>query len=204
MNCKNSDGNCPIPMCPDAKAKLAQYSRKRRSSTPDLTQPPPATLQRKGSVGSFFMKQNLSSASSYVAARNALTAAGIGSLPSKLVTDLKTKVEEIVLQLEKQSLTEDDYHTPESSIPSRPSTLPQSGASKASGISGQGDVQYVTPLVSQGMLSPIAEVPSPDAEPSCPLQNILHTLDPVCMCVGGVGGGEGWRGRGRGNKCVGE
>ena len=129
------------------------------------------------------MKQNLSSAPSYVAARNALTAAGIGSLPSKLVTDLKTKVEEIVLQLEKQSLTEDDYYTPESSIPSCPSTLPQSGASKASGISGQGDVQYVAPLVSQGMLSPIAEVPSPDAEPSCPLQSILHTLDPVCVCV---------------------
>ena len=181
MNCKNSDGNCPIPMCPDAKAKLAQYSRKRRSSTPDLTQPPPATLQRKGSVGSFFMKQNLSSASSYVAARNALTAAGIGSLPSKLVTDLKTKVEEIVLQLEKQSLTEDDYHIPESSIPSHPSTFPQSGVLKASGIS---------PLVSQGMLSPIAEVPLPDAEPSpssqavsYPLQNTLHILDPVCVCV---------------------
>ena len=191
MNCRNSDGSCPVPMCSDAKMKLTQYSQKRRSSTSDATQLPPATMQRKGSVGSFFLKQ--SSAPSYVAARSALTAAGIGSLPSKLVTDLKTKVEEIVLQLEKQSLTEDDYHTPESSIPSRPSTLhhsTQSGVSKASGISGQGDIQYVPPLASQGMLSPIAEVPSPDVEPSpasqavyYPLQHILHTLDPVRVCV---------------------
>ena len=160
---------------------LSGFCCRQENETPDLTQPPPHTLQRKGSVGSFFMKQNLSPAPSYVAARNALTAAGIGSLPSKLVTDLKTKVKEIMLQLEKQSLTEDDYHIPESSIPSRPSTFPQSGVLKASGIS---------PLVSQGMLSPIAEVPSPDTEPSpssqavsYPLQNTLHILDPVCVCV---------------------
>ena len=193
MNCRSSDGSCPVPMCSDAKMKLAQYSQKRQSSTSDLTQLPPATMQRKGSVGSFFLKQNLSSAPSYIAARNALTVAGIGSLPSKLVTDLKTKVEEIVLQLEKQSLTEDDYRTPESSIPSRPSTLhhsTQSGVLKVSGISGQGHIQYIPPLASQGMLSPIDEVPSLDVEPSpasqavyYPLQHILHTLDPVRVCV---------------------
>ena len=147
-------------MCYDAKMKLMQYSQKRRSFTCGVTQ---------------------------------LTAAGIGSLPSNLVTDLETKVEEIVLQLENQSLTENNYCTPEFSIYSRPSTLhhsTQSGVSKASGTSGQGDVQYVPPLASKGMLSPIAEVPSPDVEPSptsqavCyPLQNILHALDPVRVCV---------------------
>ena len=114
----------------------------------------------------------------------------IPDVPPTLHHSSQLKAEETVLQLEKQSLTEDDYHTPESSVPSRPSTLhhsTQSGVSKASGISEQGDIQYVPPLPPQGTLSPIAEAPSPDVESSptiqavyYPLQHILHPLHPVC------------------------
>ena len=107
-------------------------------------------------------------------------------LTSHLVTDLKNKEEETVLKLNKLSL-EENYHTPESSIPGLPPILHHSSQSKASGTREQGDIQYVPPLASQGMLSPVAEAPSPDVELSpaiqavyYPLQHILHPLDPVC------------------------
>jgi len=147
---------------------------------------------------------------SYIAARNALTAAGIGSIPSNLVLDLKTKAEEIVSKLEQEEPREEDFQTPDSSIYSRPSTFHSapSGNSIASGIGTQGEAQYLPPLALQGKLSPIAELPSPASESSFhgsavsspahvvqgdveapvdarkfPLQTILHYVDTVSECV---------------------
>ena len=214
MKCANGDGGCPVPMCSDAKRKLQQYSSSvtRSSSSSDLVcYPPPTPRQRVGSVGSSsFMRQgSTTSGPSYIAARNALTAAGIGSLPSSLVLDLKTKAEEIVSKLEQEEPLEEDFHTPESSTHSRPSTFQSapSGTSSASGVGAPGEAQYLPPLALQGKLSPIAELPSPASELSFhgssvsspahvvqggvdmpvgarkfPLQTVLHYFDTVSVC----------------------